>query len=105
MNGEKIIVLGTNKSEYFKCYEIDRVALMGASPGGFGTVLSQNAWLPVLRALGMRPWFGGRLLVSGAHHVFNESGEMIDEAAREQLRSFLAGFTGFVQTSSSRAEN
>lgn len=35
------------------------IALIGASPGGFGTVLSQNAWLPVLRTLGMRPWFGG----------------------------------------------
>src|SRR5215813_14765410 len=32
------------------------VALMGASPGGFGTVLSQNAWLPVLRTLGTKPW-------------------------------------------------
>ena len=28
------------------------VALIGASPGGFGTILSQNAWLPVLRTLG-----------------------------------------------------
>lgn len=73
------------------------VALMGASPGGFGTVLSQNAWLPVLRTLGMRPWFGGRLLVSRANHVFNESGEMVDEVARTQLRDFLAGFAEFVQ--------
>ncbi|PTQ78903.1 hypothetical protein C8R26_101219 [Nitrosomonas oligotropha] len=76
---------------------------MGASPGGFGTVLSQNAWLPVLRALGMRPWFGGRLLISRAHHVFNESGQTVDEAAHEQLRSFLAGFAEFIQASSSRA--
>lgn len=36
------------------------VAVIGASPGGFGTALAQNAWLPVLRTLGMRPWFGGR---------------------------------------------
>ena len=41
-----------------------RIAIMGASPGGFGTILSQNAWLPVLRTLGMQPWFGGRLMVS-----------------------------------------
>src|SRR5580700_8801598 len=27
-------------------------AVMGASPGGFGTILSQVAWLPVLRTLG-----------------------------------------------------
>ena len=75
------------------------VAVIGASPGGFGTVLSQNAWLPVLRTLGTRPWFGGRLLVSRAQHVFNESGEMVDEAACKQLRDFLVGFIEFVQTS------
>ena len=28
------------------------VAIAGASPGGFGTILSQNAWLPVFRTLG-----------------------------------------------------
>lgn len=76
------------------------VAVIGASPGGFGTILSQNAWLPVLRTLGTRPWFGGRLLVSRAQHVFNESGEMVDEAARKQLQAFLAGFVEFIQASS-----
>jgi chromate reductase len=76
------------------------VAVMGASPGGFGTVLSQIAWLPVLRTLGTRPWFGGRLLVSRAQQVFDESGEMIDEAARRQLQVFLAGFAEFVQACS-----
>jgi NAD(P)H-dependent FMN reductase len=29
-------------------------AVIGASPGGFGTILSQAAWLPVLRTLGAR---------------------------------------------------
>ncbi len=60
-------------------------------------MLAQNAWLPVLRTLGTRPWFGGRLLVSRAHHVFNDSGEMVDAAARTQLRDFLHGFVRFVQ--------
>ena len=68
------------------------VAVIGATPGGFGTVLAQSAWLPVLRALGTHPWFGGRLMVSRAHQVFNESGEMVDETARKQLQNFLAGF-------------
>jgi chromate reductase, NAD(P)H dehydrogenase (quinone) len=39
------------------------VAVLGASPGGSGSVLSQNAWLPVSRTLGTTPWYGGRLLV------------------------------------------
>lgn len=71
------------------------VGLIGASPGGFGTILSQNAWLPVLRTLGTRPWFGGRLLVSRAHKVFDESGAMIDKAVEEQLRQFMEGFVRF----------
>jgi chromate reductase len=74
------------------------VAIMGASPGGFGTVLSQNAWLPVLRTLGTNPWFGGRMLVSRAGSVFDESGKMTDEAIRKQLQQFLNGFVEFVVT-------
>ncbi len=72
------------------------VALMGATPGRGGTLLAQTAWLPVLRLLGMRPWFGPRLLVSGAHRAFDESGQLVDEQVRSQLRSFMAGFAEFI---------
>jgi NAD(P)H-dependent FMN reductase len=72
------------------------VAVIGASPGGFGTILSQNAWLPVLRTLGVRQWAGGRLMVSRAGKAFNEEGELIDDAVRGQLREFLQGFAAFV---------
>jgi NAD(P)H-dependent FMN reductase len=72
------------------------VALLGASPGGFGTILSQNAWLPVLRYLGTRPWFGDRLLVSRAQGVFSEAGAITDDAIKEQLRGFVHGFVEFV---------
>ena len=71
------------------------VAIIGASPGGFGTILSQSAWLPVLRALNTRPWFGARLLVSRAQAVFDASGVLTDDGVREQLRTFLAGFVKF----------
>jgi NAD(P)H-dependent FMN reductase len=74
------------------------VAVMGASPGGFGTILSQNAWLPVLRTLETRAWFGGRLLVSRAQNVFDQNGTLTDRAVEEQLRKFLAGFVGFIQS-------
>jgi chromate reductase, NAD(P)H dehydrogenase (quinone) len=63
------------------------VAVIGASPGGFGTILAQNAWLPVLRTLGTRPWFGGRMQVSRAGNVFDAAGELTDEAIRAQLRN------------------
>ncbi len=74
------------------------VALIGASPGGFGTILAQNAWLPVLRTLGTRPWFGGRLMVSRAGGVFDGSGNLTDDALRAQLQKFMQGFAAHVQS-------
>ena len=74
-----------------------RFALMGASPGGFGTVLSQAAWLPVLRTLGAQLWTGGRLMVSRANTVFDESGTLKDAAIEDALRQFLAGYVGFLR--------
>jgi len=68
------------------------VAIMGTSPGNFGTLLSQNAWLPVLRTLGTAPWFGGRLIVPHAASLFDANGELIDAAARTRLQTFVAGF-------------
>jgi len=73
------------------------VAVMGASPGGFGTILSQSAWLPVLRTLGTT-LFSGRLLVSRAHAVFDQDGRINDEAIRKQLAQFLSGFVAFIGT-------
>jgi len=74
------------------------VAVIGASPGGFGTIMAQNAWLPVLRTLGTQPWNGGRLMVSRAGSVFNEVGEIIDEKMIVQLRQYLQGFVDFVKS-------
>lgn len=73
------------------------VALMGASPGNFGTILSQNAWLAVLRTLRAQLWSGGRLVVPQAASVFDASGEIVSESVREQLRAFMAGFVEFVR--------
>ncbi|MBW8745144.1 MAG: NAD(P)H-dependent oxidoreductase [Sphingomonas sp.] len=68
------------------------VALIGASPGNFGTILSQAAWLPVFRALGADHWAGGRLLVSHAGQIFDAEGNLTDDAIRERLRVYLRGF-------------
>lgn len=74
-------------------------ALTGASPGNFGTALGQAAWLPVLRTLGTRAWFGGRLMVSRAAAVFDENGALKDIAIQDQLRQFVLGFLDFVARS------
>jgi NAD(P)H-dependent FMN reductase len=71
------------------------VALMGATPGQGGTALAQAAWLPVLRTLGMLPWFEGRLLISGAGKTFTADGGLADETTRDRLRAFVEGFSAF----------
>jgi NAD(P)H-dependent FMN reductase len=81
------------------------IGLIGASPGGFGTILSQAAWLPVLRTLGARHWSGSRLLVSRAGQVFDESGAMRDAKLQEQLQVFLQGFVAYVREVSSARES
>jgi NAD(P)H-dependent FMN reductase len=71
------------------------VALLGASAGSFGTILSQAAWLPILKTLGARTYSGKRLLVSRARDAFDERGELLDEKVRGALGEFLADFAAF----------
>src|SRR6478735_68717 len=73
------------------------VAVIGASPGNFGTILSQNAWLPVLRTLRTDFWAEGRLMVSRAQTVFNEDGTIAELKIEEQLRKYLEGFVAYVR--------
>ena len=71
--------------------------LIGATPGGFGTVQSQDALLSVLRAFGNDFWMAGRLMVSRAGSVFDAEGNLTDDKVREQLQHFVQGFVAFVQ--------
>ncbi|HAZ14763.1 MAG: NADPH-dependent FMN reductase [Bdellovibrionales bacterium GWA2_49_15] len=73
------------------------VALMGASPSGFGTVLAQEAWLPILRTLGMKPWFGKSLHVANADEVFDHAGKITDARISLQLQQFMQGFQSFIE--------
>ena len=78
--------------------DIDRVfggkpvVTMGASLGAFGTVMSQAAWLPVLRALRMRPWFGHRSPHVGlARSVFGGDGSPHEHRDTRATRRFHGG--------------
>lgn len=73
------------------------VAVIGASPGGFGTMLSQAHWLPVLRTLGTRHWSEGRLMVSRAGDLFSADGTLTDDDTSKRLAEFLAGFVSFAR--------
>ena len=75
------------------------VALIGASPGGFGTISAQMAWLPVLRVLKVNPWYGAALRLSRAGSAFGADGRLLDEAQQIQLRDLMAGFAAFCRAS------
>jgi len=81
-----------------------RVALVGASPGGFGTILSQNAWLPILRTLGCELWSGQRLLVSRAGSVFAADGALADQKVVDALRGYLAGYVAWIDAGNAPAK-
>ena len=68
------------------------VAVLGASPGNFGTVLAQEHWLQVLRTLKTKHWTQGRLMVSGAGKLFDADGNLTDDRTREKLAEFIAGY-------------
>ena len=74
------------------------IAIMGATPGQGGTILSQAAWLPILATLGTSPWFGGRLRASNAGKLFDANGTLIDDGIREQLKRFVAGFAAYCES-------
>lgn len=68
------------------------VALIGATPGGLGTALSQAAWQQVLRTLRLRVFTqNGPFYVSSAAKSFDETGKPSDELA-ERIAGYMAAF-------------
>ncbi len=74
------------------------VGIMGATPGMGGTRLSQTAWLPIIRTLGMSPWFGETLFLSNASQVFDKTGALVDEKVKRRLTAYMKGFAAFVES-------
>lgn len=72
------------------------VAVIGASPGGFGTILAQSQWLPVLRTLKCNLWTDGRLMVSRAGGLYDGAGNLTDDKTREMLRDYVRGFAAIL---------
>ncbi|MEJ0098297.1 MAG: NAD(P)H-dependent oxidoreductase [Pseudomonadota bacterium] len=88
--------LSRPSSDIAKVFTNRPFAVIGASQGNFGTLLSQNAWLPILRRLGAHHWAGGQLLVSRAQTVFDANGQLTDQAIAVKLGEFVQGFAAFV---------
>lgn len=75
--------------------------VVGATPGPAGTRLAQTAWLPVLRALGVVPYFGHALYLDGAGKAFDAGGALADEKVRDRARRYLEGLIEFALRSGS----
>jgi NAD(P)H-dependent FMN reductase len=73
------------------------LGFIGATPGMGGTLLSQAAWLPVWRILGVVPFFEGRVIVSGSAKVFDDAGRIADAAIAGRVREYVDAFAAFVQ--------
>lgn len=73
------------------------LGFIGATPGMGGTLLSQAAWLPVFRILGVLPFFEGRIIVSGAAKVLDETGNITDAGTNARLREYVESFAAFVE--------
>jgi chromate reductase len=79
------------------------VGIIGASSGPGGTTLMQEAWLPVVRALGMVPFFSTKLMLANAATVFDEQGTLLDPVIRAQVAKYIADFSQFVARLAARA--
>jgi NAD(P)H-dependent FMN reductase len=80
------------------------LAAMGATPGGFGTLNAQTAWLTTWRTLKVRVWNESvPLMVPKANTVFDANGGISDDKLRENLRKHIEGFIGFVKAQKSLA--
>jgi NAD(P)H-dependent FMN reductase len=80
-----------------KTFSAKPTAMLGATPGGFGTLLGQDALLSVLHVLGVDFWFGGRIALSQIDTLFDADGTLRDEALKTRLRDFLAGFGAHIR--------
>lgn len=85
-----------SRGEGLRLFKGKPVAVIGASPGNFGTTLAQTHWLQVLRTLNTRPWHEGRLMVSRAGDLFDGDGNLTDGKTRQRLADFVAGFAAAI---------
>ena len=71
------------------------VGVIGASAGPGGTRLSQVAWLPTLRLLGMTFFSGKSVFVATGSQVIQD-GRLTDAKTLEVVKGYMAAFASFV---------
>ena len=74
------------------------IALMGASPGGFGTVRSQLALRQVFLFTKSPVLLEPEIYVSRAAEKFDAEGTLRDERTREAIRALLVALVEWMST-------
>jgi chromate reductase, NAD(P)H dehydrogenase (quinone) len=75
------------------------VAVIGASPGPFGSTHAQLAWATVLRKLNTRPFhLAGQITVLHANKAFDPQGTLQDDKLRARLTDYLRDFVEFARS-------
>lgn len=72
-------------------------AVMGATPGGFGTVRAQAALRVSLTALNAPTVDQPQVHVSGAHEKFDDDGRLVDGGTRERVGELLEALRELVE--------
>src|SRR6266513_4131831 len=65
------------------------IAVMGATPGMWGTVRMQTAFLPVFTFLNMKPVLKPEILIAQAAKKFDAQGKLTDDKAKDLIRQKL----------------
>lgn len=73
-----------------------KIALAGASAGGFGTVLGQEAWLSPFRRCNCELFVGATVFVSRASDAFDSEGKLVDERTAQSAEQFLSAFAEWI---------
>lgn len=73
------------------------VAVIGATPGRWGTRLAQAELRRVLDATEAAVMPAPALFIASAAERFEENGRLVDEAVRKSLSLVLAGFVGWIE--------
>jgi chromate reductase, NAD(P)H dehydrogenase (quinone) len=65
------------------------VVVMGATPGMWGTVRMQTAFLPVFTFLNMKPVLKPEILIAQASKKFDARGKLVDDKAKDLIKQKL----------------
>ncbi|NCI45910.1 NADPH-dependent FMN reductase [Sediminibacterium soli] len=65
------------------------IAVMGVTPGLWGTVRMQQAFQPLFTYLDMKPVYKPEVLLAGATQKFDAEGKLTDEKAKQLIRQKL----------------